>query len=399
MRWIIFTVLFLGFNSGIHAQTSDPLCVLDAAQTPMSWRPPAALQQSLSPAPWSESEANDAQAAIASGLDEMIGYFNRNPSAVRNLWDDSIEALIQVTHSSANEPQFDAKARDAARSNLTTLLTSYVDLDPDWVLCEEFDELLPATIFAHKLYSDKDTLKDVITKRTNAAFRDCGSLEAAIEIDFQTILAEKGKRPDNMEDLFDLYLWSLWLTEAELYPDIKLPVEARTFGPEAWKYFQAYRLVGASSFEDGARDEDFIRIASLATRLAHIPSGIQRFPLHVEDKPDLYRFYRENFYPVMQSGDLSLLASFVDSLRQYGCTAENDMQVRDGSRHLLEAYRGSNNKWMNYRKEDGTDDDPDDHDLIQLPWKAMLGLRGRQLEEPKPGTYGGIVRRWLPQPN
>jgi hypothetical protein len=357
------------------------------------------LQKSLDSTPWSASEAKDAEAAIKSGLDEMIGYFNRNPSAVQNLWDDSIEAMIQVTHSSANEPQFDTRARDAARSNLTTLLTSYVDLDPDWALCEEFDELLPAAIFAHRLYSDKDTLKDVITERTNAAFRDCGSLEAAIEIDFQTILTEKGTRPDNIEDLFDLYLWSLWLTEAELYPDIKLPAEARQFGPEAWKYFQVFQLAGPSQFEDGARDQEFIRTANLATRIAHIPSGAHRFPLYVEDKPDLYRFFRENFYPVLQTGELSLLASFVDSLRQYGCTAENDLQVREGSRYLLKAFQGSNNRWMNYRKDDESDDDLDDHDLINLPWKAILGLRDRKPASPEPGTYGGIVRRWLPSHN
>jgi len=40
----------------------------------------------------------------------------------------------------------------------------------------------------------------------------------------------------------------------------------------------------------------------------------------------------------------------------------------------------------------------DDYGLIHYPWTALLGIRDRNPEQPKPGTYGGIVRRWLPQP-
>ena len=399
MKWIFFTLLSLGLSSASMAETPDPLCVPDPDQMPANWRPPAALQKSLNPAPWSESEAKDAEAAIKSGLDEMINYFKQNPEAVQNLWDDSVEALIQVTHASANQPEFDAKARDAARENLTALITTYIDLDPDWAICREFNVLLPVAIFAHRLYSAEDTLRDVITKRTNAAYSDCGSLEDAISIDFQSILADKEAHPDNVEDLFDLYLWSLWFIEAELYPDIELPAETRKFSQEAWKYFQTYKLAKASEFEDGVKDKDFIKIANLATRIAQIPSGAHRFPLYVEDKPDLYRFYRENFYSVMQSGELGVFASFVDSLRQYGCTAENDVQVREGSRYLLKAFHDSKDRWMNYRMKDEADVELDENDLLQLPWKAILGLRSRQWEQPKPGTYGGIVRRWLPQPH
>ncbi len=106
---IFFTILSLVLSSASLAQRPDRLCVLDPTQMPESWRPSAEVQKNLNPALWSESEAKDAEYAIKSGLDEMIGYFKRKPSAVESLGDDSIEALIQVTYSSANKPEFDAK--------------------------------------------------------------------------------------------------------------------------------------------------------------------------------------------------------------------------------------------------------------------------------------------------
>lgn len=394
-RWIFFTSLSLVLSCSYAPAWPDPLCVLDPAQMPESWRPSAEVQKSLNPAPWSQSEAKDADHAIESGLNEMISYFKQKPSAVPSLWDDSIEALIQVTHSGANKPEFDAKVRYAARDNLTALITPYLTRDAESAKCDEFERLLPLAIFAHRLYPAKDTRTGAVTKRSNAAYRDCGSLEAATGYDLQEVLAEKQAHP---KDLLELHIWCLWFIEAELYPDIELPVETRDYGPALWTYFQTYRLTGASEFEDGARDEEFIEIADLAPHIAHIPTGTHRFPLYMEDSPGLYRFHRENFYPVLQLGELDLFASFVDTLRQYGCTAENDVQVRDGARYLLKAFHDSNDRWMNYRRDGETDADLNDYNLIHYPWTGVLGLRVRQVEQPKPGTYGGIVRRWLQQP-
>jgi len=396
MRRIFFTILSLFLSSGSMAENPLPLCVLDPAKMPESWRPSADVQKGLYPAPWSESESKDAEYAIKTGLNEMISYFERKPSAIKSLGDDAIEALIQVTYSSDNKPEFDAMVRDAARNNLTALITPFLDLNPESAICDEFEDLLPLAIFAHKLYSANDTRTDVVTKRTNAAYRACGSLEIAMGNNFQKILADKGARPKDLEVLFDLYIWCLWFIEAELFPDIKLPVETHKFGPEVWKYFKNYRIAGATEFENRARDEKFIKIADLATHIAHIPTGAHRFPLYIQDSPGLYRFHRENFYPVMHTGELDLFASFVDSLRQYGCTAENDMQVRDGTRYLLKAFHDGKDRWMDYRQDGETNSNIDDYGLIHYPWTAVLGVRARQLEQPNPGTYGSIVRRWLP---
>jgi hypothetical protein len=395
MRRLVFTILSLALSTGSLAGTPESHCLLDPTQMPESWRPPADLRQSLNPAPWSQSEAKDADYAIETGLNEMIGYFERKPSAVQNLWDDSVEALIQVTYASANTPEFDARASGAARKNLTALVTPYLERDPASAICDEFEALLPLALFAHKLFPANDRRTDAITKRTNAAYRDCGSLEEATGHRLQKVLADKNV---GLEVLFELHLWTLWFIEAELYPDIELPAETGAFGPALWKYFETYRFPRRDDFEAGAWDEDFIVIADLATHIVHIPTGVHRFPLYVEDSPNLYRFHREHFYTAMQLGEPDLFASFIDTLRQYGCTPENDVQVRDGTRYLLRIFSEGEDSWMDYRKDGETDANMDDYGLIHYPWTALLGIRDRNPEQPKPGTYGGIVRRWLPQP-
>jgi hypothetical protein len=401
MKKIIITGLLLVLSTGSLAATRDRLCVLDPARMPESWRPPAELRKDLNPAPWSVAEAKDAAYAKKTGVDEMISLFKESPTAVPKMFDDAIAALMQVTYSSANTPEFDAKVRDVARDNLTALLTPYLKRQPETANCDEFEDLLPLAIFAHRLYPAEHELTSVVTKRVNAAYRTCGSLETATENILRKVRRdnqEPDEYIDRLEDLFDLYAWSLLLIEAELYPDIELPDEARAFGPKAWKHFEALPLPGVSEFDKGVEDERFITLADLATHLAHIPTGLHRFPLYVEDKPDLYRLHRENFYPMMQSGDRDLFALFVDTLRQYGCTPENDVQVRDGTRYLLDDFHKRGDRWMTYSEQRKTFADPIEYIKVHHAWTAVLGVRDRNLEPPEPGTYGSIVRRWLPPP-
>jgi hypothetical protein len=396
LRGIFLAMPLLLLSFGSVAEKADPLCVLDPAQMPATWQPSAEMKKGLDPAPWSQSEAKDAQNAIETGLNEMIDFFKRKPSAVESLWADSIEALIQVTYSSANSPEFDEKVREAARANLTALITTHFNTHRNSkVDCEEFERLFPLALLAHKLYPAADSRISMVTKRTNAAYRACGSVRVATGHDIKKVLAVKQAAPSA---LLEVYIWALWFMDAEVYPDIELSPETRQYGPMLWKYFKTYRLDGASKFKEGPFDEKFIEVADLAPHIAHIPTGTHRYPLYVEDHPELYRFHRENFYAVMQVGELDLFASIVDTLRQYGCTAENDVQVRDGTRFLLKIFHKGNDRWMAYRQKGETDANIDDYGLVHYPWTSVLGVRDRKLEEPKPGTVGGIVRRWLPPP-
>jgi hypothetical protein len=398
LRKIFISGLLLTVSSASLAETSQPLCVLDPVKMPESWQPSAEMRKSLRLAPWSEAEAKDAEYAKKTGVDEMIAYLQDKPSARETLWGDAIEALIQVTYASANTPEFDAKVHDAARNNLTALIELFFKNkpDPDQVSCKDFERVFPLAISAHSLYPAGDPKTARVVKSTNAAYRACGSLKAATGFDHHKILATKQADP---EILLEVYIWALWFMEAELYPDIELPAETREYGKLLWNYFKNYDLADADEFEEGPWDDRFVAMADLAPHLAHIPTGTHRFPLYVEDHPDLYRYHRENFYAVMQLGELDLFASFVDALRQYGCTPENDVQVRDGTRFLLKIFHDNSDRWMNYRQEGETDAEIDDYDIVHYPWTAVLGLRDRKPLQPEPGTYGGIIRRWLPPPS
>jgi hypothetical protein len=261
LRKIALAMPLLVLSFGSVAEKVDPLCVLDPAQMPASWQPSAEMKKGLDPAPWSESEAKDAQYSIETGVNEMIDFFKKKPSAIESLWADSIEALIQVTYSSANSPEFDEKVREASRANLTTLITTHFKKRSSKVDCDEFERLLPLALLAHKLYPAGDSRTDMVTKRTNAAYRACGSVEVATGVDIKKVLGVKQAAPSA---LLEVYIWALWFMDAEAYPDIELPAEARQYGRALWKYFQTYRLDGASKFKGGPFDEKFIEIADLA---------------------------------------------------------------------------------------------------------------------------------------
>lgn len=397
MKRAIAATLSLLLGTAALAQEALPLCVADPDAMPQSWRPATADEWSYrSPEPWSAAEARDAEAAIAAGLEEMLDLFDARENAADELWEDSVGALIEVTYAGANPPSLDAAARDGARDNLAVLIDSYFDVEPRSETCEDLDLTLPLAIYAQKFYQPGDMRIGMMAEHANAAYSACGSLTAAVGEDYPAIFEEN--RALTLEAAFDLVIWSLLFIEAELYPAIELPPESRAFSARLWSWLETYPLPSARSFADGAYDDVFVEVAYLATHIAYIPTGNHRHPIYIDDSPPLYRFHRENFYPVLEMGELDLVAEFVDSLRQYGCTPENDLQVRDGTRYLLEVFHDGNDRWMAYREDGETDADVDSYDLVHKAWTGILGVRERVIEPPTPGSYGAVVRDWLPAP-
>ena len=97
-------------------------------------------------------------------------------------------------------------------------------------------------------------------------------------------------------------------------------------------------------------------------------------------------------------GELDLVAEVVDTFRQYGCDEENDRQVHDGARWLLNLFHGLGDSWIAYREPGETDAMVDDYDAIHKAWTGVSGVRDQIIEPADPGTYGGLVREWLPHP-
>ena len=374
----------LGLSSAVSVEASDMVCIDDRAQLPDAWKAPAQLAGRLSPAPWSETEGKETAAAFETGIRELIGFFKRKPSAIPTLWDDSIEPLIQSTHASVNRPELDEDIRRAAVANLDLLISNVAQRNGE-ASCEDFETYLPVAIFAKRLLPDDDPRAQQVIERSNAALRECRSLEDAIGFSVREAMETHDLLEADVERLFDLHLWSLWFTEAQLYSDIELPAGAEAFPKQAWSFFRTLAFPDADRFPGKSANEDFVSLADLASHILHIPTGVHRFGLRVDDAPELYRFHRENFYEASEGGDLDVFASFVDTLRQYGCTPENDIQVRDGTRILIKAFRDNGGSWIKQGSKS-------DYDALHFAWTGLLGIRNRQPQTPPPAPYQVLTK-------
>jgi hypothetical protein len=192
-------------------------------------------------------------------------------------------------------------------------------------------------------------------------------------------------------------MWSITFTDAQLVPGLELPAGAPDLPPALWSVLGHHPLVPARAFPEGARNPPFYDTAYLATHIAYIPTGYGRHPIYIADAPWLYRFLRENFYPVLEMGELDLVAEFVDLFRQYGCTEQNDLQLRDGTRYPLRLFHSAGDRWMTYR-EPNEPANTGDYNEVHKAWTGMAAVRVRVPEPPKPGTYGYVVRAWLGYP-
>jgi hypothetical protein len=361
---------------------------------PESWRPAGEVQKSLSRASWSAGEAKNAEHAVRRGLDELSEFFSNQPTAVETLGADAVESLIDGSYAAANTPTLKIAARDQARRVLTQLLAPYVGRRPDSATCKDFSSLLTLTILAHALLQAEDVRMLTMVALTNAAYHACGSLEAAMGSDYHQTLAAENVSTD---EVWDLVMWSIMFTDAQLVPDLELSAEARDLPPTLWRFLARYPLAGASAYPDGARDRTFYNTAYLATHIAYIPTGYGRHPIYIADAPRLYRFLRENFYAVLEMGELDLTAEFVDLFREYGCTEQNDLQLRDGTRYLLKLFHSVGDRWMAYR-EPNEPANTGDYNTVHKAWTGMAAVRVRVPEPPVVGTYGGLVRQWLGYP-
>jgi hypothetical protein len=386
--------LLLSFLSVCAMASPEPLCVIKPSAMPRSWQPSPELVTTLSEARWSADEAKDAEYAVQRGLDELTDYFSHRPSTVMHLGEDAVEPFLDATYSAANMLTLQVAARDEGRRVLTALLEPSVRRQPESATCQEYSRLVTFTIYSHALLPASDVRIPHMVALTNAAYHACGSLSVAMGYDYRQKLAAQELSTD---DVWDLLMWSITLTDALVVPDLDLPDGSRDLPPALWRFLADYPFVGARAYQKGASDNRFYDTAYLVTHIAYLPTGYGRHPIYIADAPNVYHFLRENFYLVLQMDELDLVAEFVDLFRQYGCTERTDLQVRDGTRQLLKLFHASDDHWMSYR---GPHEPADisEYDTVHKAWTGMAGVRVRVPEAAKPGTYGGVVRQWLGYP-
>lgn len=381
----------------VTARAADrpPVCANEDAAMPSSWRAPSELVKNLNRKPWSDAENSKVERAKNGGIDEIITYFKAHPDAVKELWDDSVESLLQLTYASQNKPAQDKKLRAAATQNLILLIEDFEGDDPDDATCVEAPEVLPVAIFANKLLGQTNPQRAFIVDYADSAIDDCRSVDDITGLDNKALSKLRAKSKQNIETLFDYHLWAIWLLEAEAIEGIELTPATHNFAPKVWQHFRKLKLPGFSDTDDGA--DRLLRLAAvdLASHLTHIPTAVHRYPIYINDHPNLFIFLRQSFYDVLQFGDLDLTASLIDSLKQYGCTPQNDVQIRDGVRHLLQIYENNAHSWMTYLRRKRPEGEVDPYAMVHVPWTAVLGLRDRKLNPPNAGTFGAFVRKKL----
>lgn len=310
-----------------------------------------------------------------------------------DLRDDAVESFLDASYAAENMPVLQRAAREQARQALEPLLASYLR-SPATATCRDFSPLLTRTIYAHELLNAEDFRTAAMVALTNEAYHVCGSVAKAMGYDYRQRLASKNL---STSKAWDLVMWSIAFTNAQLVPGLELPTEARELPPALWRFLGHYRIDGANAYPEGVNSQAFYDNAYLATHIAYVPTGYGRHRIYIKDSPNLYHFLRQNFYAALEMGELDLVAEFVDLFRQYGCTETDDLQVRDGTRYLLRLFHSAGDSWMAHREPWNTPK-VSDYDAIHKAWTGMAGVRVRIPEPEVPGTYGSIVRQWLGYP-
>ncbi|MBK8975376.1 MAG: hypothetical protein IPM29_05585 [Planctomycetes bacterium] len=361
-----------------------PLCVATHADLPAAQRPAPAQLAALDPRPWTAAEQQRATRAVEHGFAELCAAFDARPTLLDELGENAVECFLDISYGASATPRLRDAARTRARAALASLVAPWLQQTASAARAEDFGTALTLAVYARQLEPRPGLWSGPLAAAAQAALTDAGTLSAAMGIDADDVFAHPGRADERG---YELLMWSITLTEARSLDGLVLPPEARGLLPSLWRWLARYPLVDARDRVAGADDTEFYDCAYLATHIGYAPTGYGRHALRVDHAPWLYRYLRENFYPVLAMGELDLVAEFVDLFRQYGCTPATDVMVRDGCRHLLALYATAGDSFLAHR-ESYEDDEVDAYDLVHKAWTGIAGLRDRTPEPITPDSYG-----------
>ena len=96
-------------------------CIASMNEYPLSWQAPKDLTFKPSQAPWSAKEEKLRKQAVQQGLEEMIVFMQKNPTRIHHLWDNSVEAFIDVAYGINTDPSLSLKSLKIAAHHLEIL--------------------------------------------------------------------------------------------------------------------------------------------------------------------------------------------------------------------------------------------------------------------------------------
>ena len=396
---LFFTALVLVVCAGCGAAKRGPtepgVCRATLAALDPSWRPPKSIRFQMSERAWSHAESGESELAISSGLKEMAELVGGDDARVKMLWDNSVEAFLNTAYASRHNDPMTSWALEIADLNFKIIARPYLGETAHPTSCLHSADYLALAVYALELdarlgRAEKGSaLTTQLVRRTNLAIADCGGLTNLLGFDPKVALKDKNAANGTV---YSWVMWSVTLLDALAKPAIQLPDGSSKFVGHVWRFLSTYRVPLARNSPDGMNRDDVYDAAYLMTHIGYIPTGYGRHQLFVHDGPWLYRYIRENYYAAMQLGELDLFAEFVDLLRQYGCTEDNDAQLRHGSRYLMHLYRRAGRQWLKHREPyEGVH--VSDYDALHKPWTAIAGLRRRIFEPTKTLSYRAAFER------
>ena len=364
-------------------------CFRDYSEMPIHWRPTEAQTEKFSKKDWSPEETQQSKKAVAAGLSEMIRFQGAQPETVLALWDNSVEAYIDVAYAGAHNQDLWAMAMETAIAHFIALMAPYGSELDSLGSCNEVSSTLTLLVYAHNLHerSPEDRrikrYREELVALANSAMDDCAYIPSLLGYSAEGVL-QQDVAPNDA--IYDLLMWSILFVDVLRIDGVR-PLEGTdALIADVWAYLGRYPTPHASSFATGANDHTFYDLAYLMTHVGYLPTGYGRHRLYVSDAPWLHEFLRANFYAVMSMGELDLTAEFVDLFRQYGCDERNDVQLRDGSRYLMKLFAAADQKWLEHR-EPYEEAKISPYDALHKPWTAIAGLRHRVFEEEDEGSY------------
>lgn len=378
------------------------------AELPASWRTiiPKGI---LSDGPWTSEEEALANAAGRKGLDELVDFFTTaSRDRIQKLSTNGANAIFDqcigaFSPSAQEDSQWLRDACGTAARVVDIVAQEYLlskDTEEDSCSsCAEGHYIAKLTGYANYLsklpsdilpQQDRETIqktRDGLATCIQSALDACGgSLQTYLGRDWEADLigAPNAVKKVLPRRVIRHYVHrSNFLTDLYNIPNLRVPPELDVFTTQLWN--NALPNYPFLDIQPLARNHgERKHHAFLVTHAAYLPTGYGRHKQYVQDAPWLYSYIRQNYYAVLEIDNIDLFAEFLDILRQYGCTEENDLMVRHGNRYLLQKFAELGHRWM-----DDEEEEPDDYDRIHVPWTTTSAVRTKRDFDPVvPGSFG-----------
>jgi len=369
---------------------------------PVHWRPPRSLQGAtyMRSNPWSPQEQALIEEATQTGLDELIDYLaGMSREALLEMGVDTVNCLMDEAYA-ASDLDYQQRALQAAHPILV-LQTQYI-MKAYQGSCTNGYDLLKYVAYSQyltdRLHSDEvhDYHLQLVNYVNRVLYNCDKDLDLILGIRNTAHLYDTADEltPDDIDEIFEWTLKVIGLIDASaVQPSLNLPQPATdNMVAGYWNLVHKYHQQLFPSAHSTSKHYFNGRVREMAwvvTHAAYVPTGYGRHQQLLEDAPWLYEYIRENLYMTLEFNMLDLVCEFVDLLRQYGCT-EDDVQVRDATRYVLELYTDANHSWMDHRNPHQS---LTDYNQIHKPWTAIGAIVSRDFDPVVKGSYGWEFRQ------